>query len=278
MKIRLAEHAGFCFGVRRAVEIAEGAARKYGKVYTFGPLIHNPQEVKRLRELGVEVVQDIDEVKEGIIIIPSHGVDAGIQAKFKEKGLNTVDATCPLVKRTQEVVRTLRKEGYEIVILGDREHTEVRGLLSVAGGKAFVVESREEVDSLPFFERIGLLSQTTQTPHALAQVAEALVPHSYELRVFNTICDATLKRQAAAHALACEVEVMVVVGGYNSANTRRLYEICKNVCPKVYHIEEEGELEPNWFEGVEEVGVTAGASTPSWVIEAVMERMKEIAQ
>jgi len=278
MDIIVADNAGFCFGVKRALELV---ARVIGDptrpVYTLGALIHNPQEMVRLKARGVRPVESPLEVRQGALVLSAHGVDPNVEAEALARGLAVVDATCPFVKRAHEHIRTLAEEGYAVVILGDRGHREVEGLAARAGGKVEIVTSPQDVELLPFQERCGLVVQTTQRPEALREVAGALAQRCRELRVFNTICEATIKRQQSARELAEQVDVMVVVGGRNSANTARLREICTATGTPTHHVETAQELQPEWLQGARRVGVTAGASTPAWIIEEVMARLRELA-
>lgn len=277
MEIIVADNAGFCFGVKRALDLVTRAADQRSRpVYTLGALIHNPQEVARLERHGVRRIRALEEISEGAVVLSAHGADPGVEEAARARGLEVLDATCPFVKRAHGHIETLSREGYSVVILGDRGHREVEGLAARAGGKAEIVTSADEVDKLPFREKCGLVVQTTQRPQALREVAGPLTQRCGELRVFNTICEATVKRQQSARELAERVEVMVVVGGKNSANTARLREICAASGTHTHHVETAAELEPEWFRGANRVGVTAGASTPAWIIEEVVARLEEI--
>jgi 4-hydroxy-3-methylbut-2-enyl diphosphate reductase len=277
MDIIVADNAGFCFGVKRALEIVARAAETQSRpVRTLGELIHNPQEIARLEARGIHRVESLEEVASGAVVLSAHGVDPGVEEEARRRGLEVIDATCPFVRRAHAHIRTLAEEGYAVVILGDPGHREVEGLAARAGGKADIVTSAEEAAALPFGEKYGLVVQTTQRPETLREVAGALAERCRELRVFNTICEATAGRQESARQLAERVNVMVVVGGRNSANTARLRGICAATGTPTHHIETAQELEPSWFAQVERVGVTAGASTPEWVIEQVVARLREL--
>jgi len=271
MKVTLAKHAGFCFGVKRALEMVL-AAREHaaGPLYTLGPLIHNPQVVARLEGQGITpIASPAEAASGGTLVIPSHGCAPKVVESVQQRGLVLLDATCPFVANAQAYTRQLAEEGYEVVILGDEGHPEVRGLLGCAGGKARLFADDESLNA----RRVGLVSQTTQTPARLEQAAGRLSTAARELRVFNTICAATSQRQAGALELAGQVGMMVVVGGRNSANTARLCEICSGVVT-THHVEVASELRPEWFSGVSSCGVTAGASTPDWIIEEVMAALR----
>lgn len=277
MEIIVAENAGVCFGVKRALELVARAAEKSEQpVFTLGALIHNPQEIARLSERGVCQVESVDEVSEGELVLSAHGVDPKVEEAARARGLGVVDATCPFVKRAHGHIRTLSEEGYSVVILGDRGHREVEGLAARVGGKANIVTSAEEASRLPFCDRYGLVVQTTQRSEALREVAGILAERCRELRVFNTICEATVKRQESARGLAERVDVMIVVGGRNSANTKRLAEICTATGTPTYHVETAGELRAEWVCHAGRVGVTAGASTPAWIIEEALAELRRL--
>ncbi len=276
MKVILAKQAGFCFGVKRATQMAFEAADKGGKTYTLGPIIHSPQVVQKLEEMGVKALKDISGMDEGTIIIRSHGVASGELEEAIRKELEIVDATCPFVKKAQEHVESLSQAGYDVVVVGDADHPEVQGIVSYASGKVYVVGSGEEAAKLPKMAKIGVVAQTTQSFENLKNVVDACLTKGGEIRVFHTICDATAVRQEEAKELAGRVDCMIVIGGYNSANTKRLAEVCTELQPKTYHIEMAQQLNPIWFEGVDKVGVTAGASTPKWLIDEVLEQIEKI--
>lgn len=276
MIILLAKRAGFCFGVKRATQMAFEAAAMDKKTYTLGPIIHSPQVVNKLEEMGVKVLNSLKNMDSGTIIIRSHGVAAGEIDEAVQKNLEIVDATCPFVKKAQEHVKSLSQAGYGVVVVGDADHPEVQGIVSYGGDKVFVVGSGDEVKKLPKMNKIGVVAQTTQSFENLRNVVSECLQRGGEIRVFNTICDATAVRQEEAKELACQVDCMLVVGGFNSANTRRLAEVCAELQPRTHHIETATEIDPTWFNGVERVGVTAGASTPKWIIDEVVARIEEL--
>ncbi|MDI6692927.1 MAG: 4-hydroxy-3-methylbut-2-enyl diphosphate reductase [Anaerosomatales bacterium] len=276
MRVIVAEHAGVCYGVERALRLTSEAAAAGGPVHTLGPLIHNPQVVEELRSSGVEVADDLSAVDGGTVVVRSHGVDPAVIADAEVRGLAVVDATCPFVSTAQRHAADLAELGYTVVIVGEADHPEVEGIVAHAKGSAIVVQDAASLpDRLPS-KRVGVVVQTTQTAQRLQEVVDALLPRTSELRVFNTICSATAKRQKAARELARSVDAMIVVGGHNSGNTTRLAEICREENPNVHHIETPEEIDPRWFVGVEVVGVTAGASTPSDQIERVVEAIERI--
>ncbi|MEI6214532.1 MAG: 4-hydroxy-3-methylbut-2-enyl diphosphate reductase [Desulfuromonadales bacterium] len=276
MKVTLAKRAGFCFGVKRATQMAFEAAGKDQKTYTLGPIIHSPQVVNKLEEMGVKALKDLNNMKSGTIIIRSHGVASEEIDEAVNRRLVIVDATCPFVKKAQEHVKGLSEAGYSVVVVGDADHPEVQGIVSYGGSNVFVVGSGDEVKKLPKMSKIGVVAQTTQSFENLKNVVVECLQRGGEIRVFNTICDATAVRQEEAKELAGQVDCMLVVGGFNSANTRRLAEVCAELQPKTHHIETAAEINVAWFDGVDRVGVTAGASTPKWIIDEVMNKIDEL--
>jgi 4-hydroxy-3-methylbut-2-en-1-yl diphosphate reductase len=276
MKVILAKQAGFCFGVKRATLLAFEAAGKDQKTCTLGPIIHSPQVVGKLETLGIRAIDSLEGMESGTIIIRSHGVEQKEIAEAKQKNLTIVDATCPFVKKAQDHVKDLSEEGYGVVVVGDAEHPEVQSIVSYGGEKVYVVASGEEVRKLPKMKKIGVVAQTTQSFENLKNVVGECLLRGGEIRVFNTICDATAVRQEEAKELASQVDCMLVIGGFNSANTRRLLEVCAEIQPHTYHIETAAEINPSWFEGAEKVGVTAGASTPKWVIDEVVNKIEQL--
>lgn len=270
MEVRVARYAGVCYGVERALKLADEASAGGQRVKTLGPLIHNPQAVAALKDQGVEVAACLDEVSDGTLVIRTHGVDPAIISQARSKGLDVVDATCPFVTKAQKAAEQLRSEDYTLVVVGEADHPEVEGIVAHAGGEAIVVGSAEELPARLPSRRIGIVVQTTQSPERLAAVVDELLPRANELRVFNTICSATEQRQMAAEELARSVDVMVVVGGHNSGNTKRLAEISRSVNQRTHHVETADELHAEWFDAAATVGVTAGASTPDEQIQGVI--------
>ena len=275
MKVRLAKTAGFCMGVRRAMEITLSEANKGdGKLFTYGPLIHNQQVLDLLRSKGVDVKEDIDEHDRGRITIRAHGITPTEREMIRSTNLKIIDATCPRVAKVQGIIKRYNKKGYTPVIFGDSRHPEVIGLMGYCRGHGIVIGSVEDVKKLPETKRLIVVSQTTQDVDAYRKITEAIKGRYSEAIVFDTICDETYKRQREVRALAHEVDSMVIVGGYNSGNTRRLYQISRSTGKPTFHVETEKELKDLWFSSTQTVGVTAGASTPNWMIKNVTETLK----
>jgi len=274
MEVLLADKAGFCFGVKRAINTAFEAAVK-GNVYCLGPLIHNPQEVERLRQSGVRTVEDFSSLNSGeFLIIRSHGVPPKVLAQARDKGLHIIDLTCPFVGKAQRDAEALCRDGYQVVVVGEKQHPEVQSILGYAGDNSVVIETADDVAGIKFQQRLGVVAQTTQSYGNFSEIVLKLLRLSKELKVFNTICHSTKERQDAARSLAGQVDVMIVVGGRNSANTTRLVSVCRQEGRPTYHIEVADEVQKEWFTGVRKVGVTAGASTPDWVLERVLEKLR----
>ncbi|MGH7966212.1 MAG: 4-hydroxy-3-methylbut-2-enyl diphosphate reductase [Candidatus Binatia bacterium] len=280
-QIRKAVHAGYCWGVERALDIVNQTAETHKEVpvRTLGPIIHNPQVVQSLDEKGVHAIDALDEMSEGgTVIIRTHGVAPEVYKQAEAQGLTLVDATCPLVTLVQNKAKQLVNEGYHLVIFGNAKHPEVIGTLGHAGGKATVIEKPEDVRHVHLPKKVGVVVQTTQETERVSELLSYLAPRCKEIKVFNTICNPTIERQDAARELAREVQVMIVVGGKNSSNTRHLAAVCREEGATTYHIEEPTEVEPGWFAGVSEIGVTAGASTPGWLMDQVIERVHALEQ
>lgn len=272
--IKVAENAGFCAGVKRAVQIGREAAAEGGKWYTLGPLVHNDAVVRYFKDMGIMPVSSLEGLETGGLIIRSHGVPLRIIREAEQKGLAIKDATCPLVKKVHELAALLRGEGYAIVIFGDKNHPEVQGIAGWCDEEAIIVANADEIQYLNIGTKVGLISQTTRDENQFYQVVAALLKGRAEVRVFNTICGATRNRQAAARQLCQEVDLMLVVGDINSSNTATLTRECK-AGVKTFQIQNAADIKDEWFEGVTKVGVTAGASTPDWIIKEVLDRMSQ---
>lgn len=277
LDVRISDCAGFCWGVERALEMTYQAAEEApAPVNTLGPLIHNPGVVAELRARGVGAVSDAARIRGGTVILRSHGVPRDTREILDGCDAVIIDATCPFVTAAQQKAARLNEDGYLVVILGEPDHPEVLGLRSYAGEDSLVVESPGDLPAKLPGKRIGVVVQTTQSEERLAELVAGLAPRARELLVHNTICNATQQRQSAATAMASEVDAVVVVGGKESGNTRRLAELCAAKQPRTYHVESPEEIEPRWFRGLRTVGVTAGASTPPLQIEAVAAALRRI--
>ena len=275
MKIELAKGAGFCFGVKRAVNIALKTVREVDPpVYTIGPIIHNPQVVEKLRQQGIIPVAEITDLPPGIVIIRSHGIHPDLLQQIKESGHRVIDATCPFVRRAQSYTEQLNKEGFKIVIVGKKDHPEVEGLLGHSGQKAVVVYNSSDLEQLGGQGRIGVIAQTTTPFSQFQQVVLKLLEQTKELRVYNTTCSSTEKRQKETANLAKRADLMLIMGGKNSANTSRLAELCRQIGTETHHIETAAELLPEWLKGKSLVGVSTGTSTPHWVIDGLIRKLK----
>lgn len=273
-RIEIARHAGVCYGVERALELAHRAGTDaLPPVHTLGPLIHNPRVVNELEEAGVQMANRLEDIPAGAVIIRAHGVAPAVEDEARERGLSVLDATCPYVKKVHVAAERLRAAGYQVIVVGEAGHAEVEGIMGHAGEGAVVVSGPEDLDGLKLAPKVGVVVQTTQTDERLAAVVSALLPRTREVRVVNTICKATHERQESAAELAARADVMVVIGGRNSGNTRRLAQICVAACPRTYHIESADEIDPSWFVDAELVGITAGASTPERHIREVIDRI-----
>jgi 4-hydroxy-3-methylbut-2-enyl diphosphate reductase len=280
--IRKAVHAGYCWGVERAIDMVVQTTETHKEVpvRTLGPIIHNPQVVQALADKGASTIDSLEEMPTGgTVIIRTHGVAPEVYKQAESKNLAVVDATCPLVTLVQNRAKQLVNEGYHLVIFGNPKHPEVIGTLGHAGGHATVVEKPADARTVKLAnKKVGVVVQTTQETERLSEFLSHLAPRCKELKVFNTICNPTIERQDAARDLAKEVQVMIVVGGKNSSNTRHLATVCQQEGATTYHIEEPAEVDPAWFSGVDEIGVTAGASTPGWLMDQVIARINELEQ
>jgi 4-hydroxy-3-methylbut-2-enyl diphosphate reductase len=277
MGVKLAKTAGFCMGVRRAVDLVLDIAQRKGKedIYTYGPLIHNPQTVELLRTRGIIPVNDINNIdasdKGATIIIRAHGISPEERNKIREKGIKIVDATCPKVAHVQAIIKKHAQSNYAVLIIGDREHPEVNGLLGYAYGKGFVIGGAEDVENLPLLDKVCVVAQTTQSTDEFIGIVERIKTRFPDAVIFDTICDSTEKRQLEVKALATEMDAVFIVGGRNSANTKRLVRISQLECRPTFHIETAEELKDIPSSQYEKIGISAGASTPNWIINRVFD-------
>jgi len=274
VKIKLANSYGFCFGVKRAIKIAENSKN----ASTIGPLIHNNEEINRLKvNFNVDTLEDAsqaDGVKKAII--RTHGITKGDLNTLKNSGTEIIDATCPYVTKPQQICEQMSSEGYDVVIFGDSNHPEVKGVQSYAINGARVINSVGDLEDIRLNNKIAIVAQTTRKVEEFLKIVNYLTTHYKEVRVFNTICNATFENQDAAKELAREADVMIVIGGKNSSNTKQLFSIAKESCIDSFLIENENELKNEWFKDKNLCGITAGASTPDWIIEKVIGKISKI--
>ena len=274
MKIQLAENYGFCFGVKRAIKIAEENADSA----TYGPLIHNSKEIERLKvDFNVALSENLSDFQAGDkAVIRTHGIPKDELALLEARNVDVIDATCPYVTKPQQICEEMSAAGYDIVIFGDEEHPEIKGVKSYATHGAHVVTSVEGLEKLQLKDKIAVVAQTTRKAEDYLEICNYLIPRHKEVRVFNTICNATFENQDAVRKLARESDVMIVIGGKNSSNTKQLQSIAKGLNSASYHIEGPDDLDAAWFEGKELCGISAGASTPDWIIQQVVETIKKM--
>jgi len=282
MKVLVAQKCGFCNGVRNAIRMAEKILAQKGprsagaqrNVYSLGPIIHNSDVVQHLAKAGLKTINRIEEIKSGTVVIRSHGAAPEQIAKLKEKGLKIVDATCILVKRLQCIAEELKKDGYKVVIIGDENHPEVQAVVGCAQD-AIVIADESDLHKLPKNVKLGVICQTTQSPEHFGKMLGAIGRSSFsELKVINTLCKEAIKRQESAVQLCQQVDVMFVLGGLESANTRKLAELCKKVNQQTFHLQNWNELDKSILLGKNIAGVTAGASTPQWIIDEFVKNLQ----
>lgn len=277
MEIIIADNAGFCFGVKRAVDMTNTELINDNKnIYSLGPLIHNQQAVERFEKAGLKTVDDIKEINNSKVIIRSHGVSKNIINEINQKDLEIVDSTCPYVKSVHKRVEEYENQGYNIIIIGDSNHPEIIGINGWCNNKAFIVNSLEDAEKLPMMDKICVVSQTTNTQEKFETLCEIIKEKGNEVKIFNTICNATNLRQESCKKLSSQVDAMIIIGGYHSSNTKKLVEVSKKYCKNVYHIETSKELPLQTLSKFNKIGITAGASTPDWIIKEVVETMDNI--
>lgn len=275
MEIFIAEHSGFCEGVQRAYRMAKEQAKNNLPVYILGDLVHNAEVIKELEKLGIKIIKKIEHVKEekAILIISAHGVSPKVISEAKEKGYTIVDTTCPWVAKAQKLAKSLSEEGFHVVVVGDKGHREVEGVLGWANHHASVVN---HVAEIPKKDKIGVIAQTTQSQKKFNEISQSI--KAQKVKIFNTICKATEFRQNAAIDLARHVDLMLVIGDQLSANTKRLKELCEENNCQTFQIQTAQELNDKWFLGKQKIGITAGASTPDWIISEVISKIKSCAK
>jgi (E)-4-hydroxy-3-methyl-but-2-enyl pyrophosphate reductase len=277
MKIIVAKTAGFCMGVRRAVEMVLDASKTdNGSIYTFGPLIHNPQVLNILEEKGIHILDEIPKKGNGTVLIRAHGIPPDKGEKLKKAGFNVIDATCPRVIKVQTIIKKHAQEGYASIIVGDRDHAEVIGLLGYAGEKKLVIGSMEHLSKIPKFEKAIIVAQTTQNTQFFEDIKNWFRKHHPHYLIFDTICGSTEKRQNEVKNLAQQVDAVIVVGGFTSGNTQRLYEIAQKSEKPSYYVEDESQLDLSFLCRAKSIGITAGASTPHWVIRRICRSIETI--
>ena len=276
MKIIISKSIGFCFGVKRAIKLAKNSVKNKKHVYTLGPIIHNPQMVKMLEKMGIEATKDLSCLKDGnTIVIRAHGVEPKFTREIQRRGLKMIDGTCPYVKKSQLLAKKLKDEGYNVVIIGKRDHPEVIGINGHIDDDGIVVQNEEEIKKIPMNSKIGVVIQTTQNISKVRDIISLIFERADELRVFNTICSAVIERQKDAKKISKNVDIMLVIGGRNSENTKKLAEICSKIT-KTYHVETADEIKKEWFVDVKKVGVTSGTSTPDFIIKEVVEKLNNL--
>lgn len=280
VKVKKAREHGSCFGVRRAIKIIDRAVKEYAEISTLGPIVHNRLVVTKLSETGVKVVHDLDQVQDGVIAIASHGAPPQLLSQIQDRKIHVIDTTCPIVRSAQKAAKKLADADFRVIIFGEATHPEVKGLLGWAGNNAVATMNGAEVADLELSPRLGIIAQTTQSQSSFIgfcnDVIKAVFPASQEIRIVNTLCQETQKRQQAAVELAEKSDLMIVVGGHNSANTQRLAEVCAPLV-ETHLIETAAEIKKDWLAGKQNIGVTAGASTPYEAIEEVVLKLESLA-
>jgi len=275
MEIIIAKNSGLCYGVKRALYLAkETRKQKTGEVFTFGDLIHNPQVIQDLKKQGIQSIDDFDQIKDGTVIIRSHGVSPEIYSILNNKKINIVDATCPIVKRIQKLVAALAKKEDEIIIVGNREHPEIKGLIGYSRGKGLIIEHEGQAKSLPSKKRRAVLAQSTQDLFLFTRIVAILIERTEELQVYNTICQSTQTRQKSTSELASCVDTLFIIGGKKSSNTQKLFQISKRILHNTHFIERAEQITPAMVRGAKKIGLSGGASTPPEAIEEAVAKIK----
>ena len=275
MRIEVADSYGFCYGVKRAIDIAE----KHENSLTYGPLIHNKDEINRLKDgFNIGLAEGMQDIKENdTVVIRTHGIPKNELKVLKKQDNKVIDATCPYVTKPQQIVEEMSGSGYSVVIFGDKNHPEIKGVFSYAEGEqAFIVLDEAELKELPLRNKVAVVAQTTRKPEDFLKIVNYLILKHKEVRVFNTICNATFENQDAASDLAKDADVMIVIGGKHSSNTKQLHSISSQFCNDSYLIENESELSVEWFKDKKLCGISAGASTPDWIVQNVIKEIKKI--
>lgn len=280
-QISRAKELGLCFGVRRAVKMLKEAAKKYGEIETLGPVAHNKQLVQGLAEMGIRPVENLEQLEGKVLAITTHGASPDVLSDSQARHVHVIDTTCPIVKRAQNSARELAEKGFDVIVFGEAGHSEVKGLLGWSGAKGIVALDGTEIDSSKLSHRVGVISQTTQSQSAFVEFTKkllvALFPTVQEMRVINTLCRATQRRQQAAVTLAKRSQLMIVVGGYNSANTKRLAEACSPIV-ETHLVERADRVDGSWLVGKRHIGIAAGASTPDEAVEELVDKLTSLAK
>lgn len=275
MEILIANNSGLCYGVKRALRIAkETINKKNKKVFTLGDLIHNPQVIADLEKRGISSIENLNDIKEGTVIIRSHGVSPDIYIMLAKKNIEIVDATCPIVKKIQKLVEDLAEAEDEIIIVGNKEHPEIKGLIGYSKGKGIIIENEQQAKSFPPKKERAILAQSTQDLYLFEKVVAVLIERTEELKVYNTICQFTQTRQKSTSDLAFHVDTLFIIGGKNSSNTRKLYQISKRILPNTYFIETAAQITPEMLKRAKKIGLSGGASTPPEAIQEAVDKIK----
>lgn len=275
MEIIVAKNSGLCYGVKRALNLAkETRHERNGKVLTLGDLIHNPRVIVDLKKQGIHSIENLNELKKGTIIIRSHGVSPEVYESLEEKKMEIVDATCPIVKRIQKLVEILAENKEEIIIVGNKDHPEIKGLIGFSQERGIIVENEAQVKHLPHKKKRAVLAQSTQDLYIFEKIVAALIEKTEELRVYNTICHSTQTRQKSTSELASQVDTLFIVGGKNSSNTQKLYQISRRILPKTYFVENAEQITPEMLKRAKKIGISGGASTPHEAIQEAVEKIK----
>ncbi len=276
MNIVIADNSGFCFGVNRAVDKAYAELAHSEKLYSLGPLIHNPEVIGNLTAMGLQIIENENECTcNQKVLIRTHGVSKDVYEVLRRKNDEIIDMTCPFVKRVQHIANKYYKEGYKVIIIGNKNHPEVIGVNGWVDNSAIIFESIDEAKQINSIDRACIVAQTTLKEETFNEIVGILTDKVKDIQIFNTICNATRERQRSAFELSKKVDMMVIVGGYNSSNTKKLYEICKENCKNTFFIENKSDLTDIDYKKYNNIGISAGASTPDWVIQEVIESIKD---
>jgi len=274
-KINIAKNAGFCFGVKRAVSMALNGVKKHNDVYMLGDIVHNEYVIERIKNAGIKTAKNVDQIKEGALLLRAHGTTPEIYNEAKKKGLKIIDATCPLVFEIHKIAKTLEKDGYKVVIIGDYNHDEVIGIASQIKNPIIIAKPEDVKKNIKMIiKRIGVVVQSTQNIENTKKIIAELIPKCRELKFMDTICGPTKSYQREIRSMPKKNDIMIIVGSFKSANTNRLTEISESLNPNTYQVESENDLKPEWFKTADSVGITAGASTPDWIINKVVEKIR----